>query len=111
MSTALNMAHAQTNLAQNITPHAAARYSRATQAPHPRAGGAFVLAVRSTRIYCRPSCPARHALRRNVTFFHTREEAERHGYRPCRRCRPNEISGPVALVRRAADLLADSSGE
>jgi AraC family transcriptional regulator, regulatory protein of adaptative response / methylated-DNA-[protein]-cysteine methyltransferase len=111
MSTALHMAHAPIGLAQNITPDAAARYWRATQARDPRADGTFVLAVRSTRIYCRPSCPARHALRRNVIFFHTREEAERHGYRPCRRCRPNEISGPVVLVRRAADHLAESSEE
>src|SRR6266576_3230078 len=57
---------------------------------------------------------ARHArspLRRNVTFYRTREEAERHGYRPCLRCRPNEISGPVALVQRAAGLLAQSTEE
>src|SRR5438445_12440228 len=102
---------ASTNLEQNITPHAAARYWRATRARDPRADGTFVLAVRSTHIYCRPSCPARRPLRRNVTFFRTREEAEQHGYRPCLRCRPNEISGPVALVQRAADLLAQSTEE
>lgn len=96
---------------QAITPHAAARYWRATRARDPRADGTFVLAVRSTHIYCRPSCPARRPLRRNVTFFRTREEAERQGYRPCLRCRPNEISGPVALVQRAADLLAQSTEE
>jgi len=50
-------------------------------------------------------------LRRNVTFFHTREEAEKQGYRPCLRCRPNEIAGPVALVQRAASQLAESSEE
>ena len=101
------MRHTQSNLpqgraqvigAQAITPQAAARYWRATQARDFRADGTFVLAVRSTHIYCRPSCPARRPLRRNVTFFRTREEAERQGYRPCLRCRPNEISGPVALV-------------
>lgn len=101
----------QSNLSQTITPHAAARYWRATRARDPRADGIFFLAVRSTRIYCRPSCPARRPLRRNVTFFRTREEAERQGYRPCLRCRPNEISGPVALVQRAADLLAQSTEE
>jgi AraC family transcriptional regulator of adaptative response/methylated-DNA-[protein]-cysteine methyltransferase len=100
---------ARTNLEQNITAHAAARYWRATLARDSRADGTFVLAVRSTRIYCRPSCPARRPLRRNVIFFRTREEAEQHGYRPCRRCRPNEISGHVALVQRAAHHLAESS--
>jgi AraC family transcriptional regulator of adaptative response/methylated-DNA-[protein]-cysteine methyltransferase len=105
------MTHTRSNPTQPITPHAAARYWRATRARDPRADGTFVLAVRSTRIYCRPSCPARRPLRRNVMFFQTGEEAERHGYRPCLRCRPDEISGPVALVQRAADLLAQPSQE
>src|SRR5260370_14541410 len=59
-----------------------------------RADGTFVLAVRSTHIYCRPSCPARRPLRRNVIFFHTGAEAEKEGFRPCLRCRPNEVAGP-----------------
>jgi AraC family transcriptional regulator, regulatory protein of adaptative response / methylated-DNA-[protein]-cysteine methyltransferase len=105
------MSHTQTKFDQNISAHAAARYWQATLARDPRADGSFVLAVRSTHIYCRPSCPARRPLRRNVTFFHTREEAEKQGYRPCLRCRPNEIAGPVALVQRAASQLAESSEE
>ncbi len=44
-----------------------------------------------------------------MIFFRTREEAEKQGYRPCRRCRPNEIAGPVALVQRAALHLRESS--
>src|SRR3989449_7638386 len=105
------MSHMQTKFAQTISAHAAARYWQATLARDSRADGSFVLAVRSTHIFCRPSCPARPPLRRNVTFFRTREEAEKHGYRPCLRCRPNEISGPVALVERAAGSLAESSEE
>ncbi len=105
------MSPTQTKFTQNISAHAAARYWRATLARDSRADGSFVLAVRSTHIYCRPSCPARRPLRRNVTFFRTREEAEQQGYRPCLRCRPNEISGPVALVQRAAGQLAESSEE
>src|SRR5216683_7337998 len=105
------MSHTQTKFAQNISAHAAARYWRATLARDSRADGTFVLAVRSTRIYCRPSCPARRPLRRNVIFFRTREEAEQQGYRPCLRCRPNEIAGPVALVQRAARDLAESADE
>src|SRR5260370_20554111 len=105
------MSHTQTKFVQNISAPAAARYWQATLARDSRADGSFVLAVRSTHIYCRPSCPARRPLRRNVTFFPTREEAEKHGYQPCLRCRPNEISGPVALLQRAASQLAESSEE
>src|SRR5258707_1743837 len=105
------MSRTQSKFGQSISAHAAARYWQATLARDSRADGSFVLAVRSTHIYCRPSCPARRPLRRNVTFFHTREEAEKQGYRPCLRCRPNEIAGPVALVQRAASQLAESSEE
>ena len=90
----------------NIPPRAAERYWRATISRDARADGTFVLAVRSTHIYCRPSCPARRPLRRNVVFFRTGVEAEKQGFRPCRRCRPNEVAGPVALVERASRELA-----
>src|SRR5690349_23579921 len=106
-----NMTHTQSNFSQAITPHAAARYWRATRARDSRADGTFVLAVRSTHIYCRPSCPARRPLRRNVIFFHTGEEAEQHGFRPCLRCRPNETAASAALVARAAKFLAQSQEE
>ncbi|HET8925922.1 MAG TPA: bifunctional DNA-binding transcriptional regulator/O6-methylguanine-DNA methyltransferase Ada [Candidatus Acidoferrum sp.] len=105
------MSHIQTRIGQDISAHAAARYWQATLARDSRADGTFVLAVRSTHIYCRPSCPARRPLRRNVVFFRTREEAEKQGYRPCLRCRPNEISGAVGLVERAARHLAASCEE
>src|SRR5499433_3546844 len=94
-----------------ISSAAAARYWQASLARDRRADGSFVLAVRSTHIYCRPSCPARRPLRRNVTFFRTREEAERQGYRPCLRCRPNEIAASVALVQHAAVQLVSSEEE
>ena len=97
--------------ARAIPPRTAEKYWRATLERDRRADGEFVLAVRSTQIYCRPSCPARRPLRRNVTFFRTREEAESLGYRPCRRCRPNEITASAALVARAAKLLAESAEE
>ena len=99
------------SLSQSISPTAAARYWRATLERDRRADGTFVLAVRSTHIYCRPSCPARRPLRRNVTFFRTREEAERQGYRPCLRCRPNEIAASVALVQQAAGHLVNTDEE
>lgn len=56
--------------------------------------GAFVYAVRSTGIYCRPSCPSRRPRRDQVIFFPVSEAAERAGFRPCRRCRPQENTSP-----------------
>ncbi len=53
---------------------------------------AFVFGVRSTGIYCRPSCPARTPRRSQVVFFLTPRLAERTGYRACKRCRPNDKS-------------------
>jgi methylphosphotriester-DNA--protein-cysteine methyltransferase len=50
--------------------------------------GRFVTAVKTTRIYCRPTCPAGPALSRNVMFYATAAEAEREGFRACKRCRP-----------------------
>lgn len=101
-----------TRSSSDISGRAADRYWRATVARDPRADGTFVLAVRSTHIYCRPSCPARRPLRRNVVFFRTREEAENHGYRPCLRCRPNEVAGrPVVLVERAFHELTEIGDE
>lgn len=105
------MSETRTRLGHNISARAAARYWQATLARDFRADGTFVLAVRSTHIYCRPSCPARRPLRRNVLFFRTREEAEKEGYRPCLRCRPNEVFAPVALVQRAVGQLVKASDE
>jgi len=102
------MNQTNTPTGSNIPPRAAARFWRATVSRDARADGTFVLAVRSTHIYCRPSCPARRPLRRNVVFFRTREEAEKQGFRPCLRCRPNEIAGPIALVESASRQLAKS---
>jgi AraC family transcriptional regulator, regulatory protein of adaptative response / methylated-DNA-[protein]-cysteine methyltransferase len=101
----MNMNRKNRQIESNIPPRAAARYWRATMTRDARADGTFVLAVRSTHIYCRPSCPARRPLRRNVVFFHTGAEAEKEGFRPCLRCRPNEVAGPVALVERASREL------
>src|SRR3981189_1151794 len=53
--------------------------------------GKFVYAVKSTGIYCRPSCPSRQAKPQNVIFFSTSEEAARRRFRACKRCRPNDL--------------------
>lgn len=56
--------------------------------------GTFVLAVATTGIYCRPSCPARKPLRRNVRLFATGAEAAAAGFRPCKRCSPDAVAPP-----------------
>src|SRR2546422_5691222 len=75
---------------------------RAVAARDTSSDGKFVYAVRSTGIYCRPSCPSRRPQRAQVQFFAVPETAERNGFRPCRRCRPrNAARSPQAeLVGR-----------
>lgn len=71
----------------------------------------FVFAVRSTGIYCRPSCPARRPLAKNITYYADATSAEAAGFRPCQRCVPNGKS-PAALldelVAAACRLLQQS---
>jgi AraC family transcriptional regulator of adaptative response/methylated-DNA-[protein]-cysteine methyltransferase len=62
----------------------------------------FVYAVRSTGIYCRPSCPSRRPRRAQVAFFAVPVAAERAGYRPCRRCKPNLAAGNGRHAQAAA---------
>src|SRR5690348_17490576 len=69
------------------------------------ADGRFYYAVRSTGVYCRPTCPARRPSRQNVVFFDAPEAAERAGYRPCRRCYPTEISAQQQAVAEVQRLL------
>lgn len=64
------------------------------------ADGKFYYAVKTTGVYCRPSCGARLARPENVRFYATREEAEMAGFRPCKRCRPDQPS--PSLVERYA---------
>ena len=96
---------------QTVSPRAEARYWQATLARDRRADGAFFFAVKSTQVYCRPSCPARRPLRKNTLFFSTRREAEQQGFRPCRRCKPNEIPAAVRIVQRAAAALTSDFDE
>src|SRR5205807_9190273 len=87
------------------------------------ADGTFFYSVRTTGVYCRPSCAARLARRENVQFHETCADAERAGFRPCKRCRPNESTdrhaAAVAQVCRliegadevpSLDALAKSAG-
>lgn len=68
-----------------------ARLWRAVVQKDARFDGRFVFGVRTTGIYCRPSCPARRALRRNVAFFAAPELARQAGLRACKRCHPDRV--------------------
>ncbi len=68
--------------------------------------GRFVVAVRTTHIYCKPSCAARRPCRDNVRFLADAAAAQAAGYRACRRCLPDSVARDRAAVIRAAALLA-----
>ncbi|MCE7797720.1 helix-turn-helix domain-containing protein [Sphingobium sufflavum] len=70
--------------------------------------GAFVVAVRTTHIYCKPSCPARRPRRENVEFHADGAAARAAGYRPCLRCRPDDAARDSAAVAEALRLIAAS---
>ncbi|MFI6743136.1 AlkA N-terminal domain-containing protein [Nonomuraea sp. NPDC050451] len=78
-----------------------------------RFDGEFFFAVATTGIYCRPSCPATTAKRKNVRFFPTSAAAQRSGFRACKRCRPDAVPGSAVwnaradTVGRAMRLIAD----
>jgi AraC family transcriptional regulator of adaptative response/methylated-DNA-[protein]-cysteine methyltransferase len=79
------------------------------------ADGQFVYAVKSTGIYCRPSCPSRRPERKNVSFFPTNALAEAAGFRPCLRCEPQRTTPKqdpqAAAIAKAADFLTEHAGE
>ncbi|MFT7839658.1 AlkA N-terminal domain-containing protein [Saccharothrix sp. BKS2] len=86
---------------------------RAVAARDARFDGCFILAVRTTRIYCRPSCPAVTPKRRNAEFHRTAAAAQAAGYRACRRCLPDAVPGSpewnlrADLAARAVRLISD----
>ena len=81
----------------------------------PSADGQFVYAVKSTGIYCRPSCPSRRPERKNVTFFPTPALAEAAGFRACLRCEPLRTEPKPDIqadaIRRAANYLSEHAAE
>jgi AraC family transcriptional regulator of adaptative response/methylated-DNA-[protein]-cysteine methyltransferase len=75
------------------------------------ADGRFNYAVLTTGVYCRPSCASRQARRENVRFFASPAEAERAGFRPCKRCRPKEAGlaeRQAAAVAKACELIEEA---
>ncbi|MGC9668082.1 AlkA N-terminal domain-containing protein [Planosporangium sp. 12N6] len=89
------------------------RCYRAVDSRDPRFDGRFVTAVTSTRIYCRPSCPAVTPKRHNVRFLPSAAAAQREGFRACLRCRPDAAPGSpewdnrADVVARAVRLIGD----
>ncbi len=81
----------------------------------PSFDGRFFTAVRTTRIYCRPVCPAKHSHTKNVTYYPTAAAAECAGYRPCLRCRPETApfcaawNGTKTTVERALRLIEEGA--
>jgi AraC family transcriptional regulator, regulatory protein of adaptative response / methylated-DNA-[protein]-cysteine methyltransferase len=88
---------------QNLFDTEAQRWA-AVVAKDREADGAFVYSVRTTGVYCRPNCAARPALRENVNFHDNIEAAQAAGFRPCKRCKPNETS----LAERNAAAVAQA---
>jgi AraC family transcriptional regulator of adaptative response/methylated-DNA-[protein]-cysteine methyltransferase len=78
-----------------------------------REDGKFFYSVRTTGVYCRPSCAARPARPENVAFYATRSEAERAGFRPCKRCKPDQPPLPERQAAVVAELcrLIESGDE
>ena len=72
----------------------------------PRFDGRFFVAVKTTGIYCRPICPARPPLKKSCVFVETAAAAERAGFRPCLRCRPELAPGVPAVSLEAALFTA-----
>jgi AraC family transcriptional regulator of adaptative response/methylated-DNA-[protein]-cysteine methyltransferase len=81
---------------------------RAYQASDSTYDGVFYLGVRTTGIFCRPSCPARKPQPRNVEFFITPDDAARAGYRPCKRCQPTQTIDRVPAWARALIAAIDA---
>jgi AraC family transcriptional regulator, regulatory protein of adaptative response / methylated-DNA-[protein]-cysteine methyltransferase len=75
-----------------------------------RQDGRFVFAVRTTGVFCRPSCPSRRPRRDSVEFFAGPREAERAGYRACLRCKPTQVSEQAQYVLRARQMLDNAEG-
>ena len=76
--------------------------------------GAFVYAVRSTGVFCKPSCPSRRPRRENVQFFALPEAAEQSGYRACLRCKPGDVTvrdPQLELIQRACRKIEAATEE
>ena len=86
----------------------------------PSSHSSFLYGVKSTKIYCRPTCSARLARRANVVFYDTEDQARHDGFRPCKRCKPDDttflgegeeiVTRAIALLRIKTDDLTVKRG-
>jgi AraC family transcriptional regulator, regulatory protein of adaptative response / methylated-DNA-[protein]-cysteine methyltransferase len=109
------MSMAMTEMREPNAPKAPTRdeqgWWEAVRRRDPAFDGKIVFAVRTTGVYCRPSCASRPAKRENVAFFSTPAEAEKAGYRACKRCRPDKTAAPdprIEAVRRACERIDEA---
>jgi len=90
-------------------------YEQARQSRDPRFDGRFFIGVKTTGIYCRPICPVKIPMEKNVTLYPSAAAAAESGFRPCLRCRPESAPGTPAwlgtctTVRRALRLIAEGA--
>lgn len=86
------------------------------QARDASADGRFVFAVRTTGVFCRPSCRSKRALRKNVRFFANAQQALDAGFRPCKRCQPDNARAQqrrldeIACARDAGNAGVSGAG-
>jgi AraC family transcriptional regulator, regulatory protein of adaptative response / methylated-DNA-[protein]-cysteine methyltransferase len=101
------MAKALRQMAASVRRASLRRFFRAVASRDARQDGVFVYAVRSTGIYCRPSCPSRRPNPKYLLFFVAPEDAERAGYRPCGRCHPKQvaINPQMETIRRVCRAI------
>jgi AraC family transcriptional regulator, regulatory protein of adaptative response / methylated-DNA-[protein]-cysteine methyltransferase len=108
------MSMPMTDTREPDTPRAPAHEEERWQAVKrrdPAFDGEFFFAVRTTGVYCRPSCASRAAKRENVSFFSTVADAEKAGYRACKRCRPDKLGAPdpqIEAVKRACERIDEA---
>ena len=97
-----------------LDPALQQQYSEARKSRDRRFDGRFFVAVKTTRIFCRPVCPARLPDEKNVDYYHYAQQAIEQGYRPCLRCRPDSAPGSFAwrgvstTTQRAMRLLSEA---
>jgi AraC family transcriptional regulator of adaptative response/methylated-DNA-[protein]-cysteine methyltransferase len=98
-----------------VPSHFAGKAWQQVLARDARADGQFFYAVKTTKIYCKPSCPSRRPERKNVTFFPTQELAQAAGYRPCLRCEPDAVQRKpdpqVKAIEAVTKFLTEHSDE
>jgi AraC family transcriptional regulator, regulatory protein of adaptative response / methylated-DNA-[protein]-cysteine methyltransferase len=109
----MSIAMIESNRLTDLSPAARADEARwdAVRRRDSAFDGEFFFAVRTTGVYCRPSCASRRAKRENVSFFPSAEAAERAGYRACKRCRPDKLGAQdpkVEAVKRACERIASA---